>query len=377
MQAFLSASQPSCARCLPRWRLAVGVGFVALLRLLVRLPDNDASSIIGLPPKGGYVRMKDPLAYLNVTVVPAYPPVQSLFSCQAESLGTDDPSESHKLVFLHVLKTAGTTLRQYLAKYASKCHLGWLEVQCSAPDPSTIGPLSEEWVSRAQRSPCKAKSHVLRSGLKRRKTEPVRNGFVSSSIDIMGGHMPLGTGRAWPSASGEDRAHYISFFRNAATKYVSGESFWKPETDLNELVKETKQKVHRALQRNEYHNKYAIYLLTPEQRDKYSGSISEGSVQVMVNLLERNVLAGVTERMDQSMELLQNLVDNGPKATDIFQERIEANPSKLSSSTVMDELVQDVEFMSELLECVKFDQQISDFAVALHLRQYASIERVN
>ena len=181
----------------------------------------------------------------------------------------------------------------------------------------------------------------------------------------------------------------------------SGEAFWKPELSLADLLSETKEKVRKAARTRSYHGRYDTYLITPAQRSDMARegegrsrtAIDERALMVMSNLVKHEVVVGITERLSDSMELLRRLIDNDGDVADLFVryglrdggerdgagyeqgDGMKINPSKISSSTVMLELRKDERFMRDLLEVVKYEQQVSDFAMALHLRQHASLRR--
>jgi hypothetical protein len=53
--------------------------------------------------------------------------VEPLFTCQNfESAPNNLPGRAKKLVFVHIFKTAGTTLRGLFKRYAYACNAGWL-----------------------------------------------------------------------------------------------------------------------------------------------------------------------------------------------------------------------------------------------------------
>jgi len=356
---------------------------------------NNASNISAHLSERGFLQEKKPPLQLSWMNASSGPFVRPISTC-----GSSKQYEG-KLVFVHVLKTAGTTLRAFFADYARKCKVGWAEMQCSAPDVNSIGIGMGEWRSRKKRNPCLLKRFVPRSGKFSWHTHmhTINNTFVEENADIIGGHIPLGTGNVWTKVKDETRdgklknVNYITFFRNAATKYVSGEAFWKPEKTLSDLVAETKAKVQKEVSLEHYHTKYSTYLITPSQREEMESrghrlSIEDQALTIMLNLIRHDVTVGITERLPQSLELLQRLIDSSGNVTDLFvrygmrsgssrmgsSSSTQINPSKISSSTVLKELKKDAAFMTDLLECVKYEQQMSDFALALHSRQYANLE---
>ena len=48
------------------------------------------------------------------------------------------------------------------------------------------------------------------------------------------------------------------------------------------------------------------------------------------------------------------------------------NPSRLSTRSIVERLREDELLFLDVLEYTKYEQQISDFCLALHLRQYSA-----
>ena len=109
--------------------------------------------------------------------------------------------------------------------------------------------------------------------------------------------------------------------------------------------------------------------------------------RIKKNILAYNVTVGIVERMSESMEMLQYLLDGDGEATPTFREfglkeRDEearegrrGNRSPVSASALLEHLRKDEEFYGKLLEYVKYEQQITDFALDVHVRQHESIRQ--
>jgi hypothetical protein len=94
----------------------------------------------------------------------------------------------------------------------------------------------------------------------------------------------------------------------------------------------------------------------------------------------------MTERMPASLEILHYLIDSDDGARDLFEAegmpnkggqqisevRIR-NPAEIPTSAVLSELAKDPVFYIKLLEYVKYEQQVTEFALQIHIHQHESI----
>jgi hypothetical protein len=106
----------------------------------------------------------------------------------------------------------------------------------------------------------------------------------------------------------------------------------------------------------------------------------------METLKENKVLFGIVERMSESLEMLQHVIDKDRELDDLFEsfgmvpaganktEEVIRNQSKLSSSEVLAEVEKDKEFMKLMREYVKYDTMVYEFALDMHMRQYESFQ---
>jgi hypothetical protein len=141
--------------------------------------------------------------------------------------------------------------------------------------------------------------------------------------------------------------------------------------------------------------------LTPGQAEEFgsntdefmkatSGEISQKEQFAMIkaktamnNMWKYNVIVGMTERMEQSMEILKyvflkNADSKRVSELDQVTDGTEINVSKkgeVSTSSVLDELKKDTEFISIFQEYVKFEKLINDYAMNMHLMQYEQMAK--
>jgi len=373
------------------------------------------------------------------------PNIGPIFRC-----ATNPTFRRNKLAFIHVFKTAGSTIRNFFDAYSDWCFAGWaIVVGCATVDVDTIGSnrrkelppidatsndgdVGDVWNATYPipgEPPCCLKRTWNRTGTKRWKMD-VDNRYVAQELDIIGGHLPLGVEDVWKNTAhlpreiqGDIGVTYLTFIRNGVDKLVSGTSYKTKNPTVEGVIDKIRTDVEQYLARGEYQAKYGEYFITPRQKKEYAqqgGTLTaeELSVEQMANLLEYNVVVGATERMSDSLHLLQSLIDEDGEATELFEEfgmvaldgasnntnsdkpkqtegmkkraeKIDTggkkdedevplviNPSKLSTRSIVRKLKEDGKLFLDVLEFVRYEQQITDFALALHLRQFRDRPKV-
>jgi len=221
-------------------------------------------------------------------------------------------------------------------------------------------------------------------------------------VDVFAGHYPLGAMTLIPSWSvyhpdneiGEDssQVQYMSFFRDAVSKFVSAKMYHRTGTK-EEHVKRIKNEIEKNVLEGRYYEKYSRYLISPDQREymKQNGiklNIEQRTNLICNNLLKYNVLVGIMERMSESMELFQHVLDSKDEVVDLFVQygmktkdgkdaptsvSRASNVNPISTSSIVEELEKDEHIYPMLKEYVKYEQQITDFANVIHARQYESM----
>lgn len=372
----------------------------------------------------------------DVNVLPSAE-LRPVFQC-------NDAIRWNKFVFVHVFKTAGSTLRAFFRAYAQRCHAGWATiVECNQANAYSVGKGSEIWTNGRQETDCVLKDTVLRTGAQHFSGEVIPrtevkiepdNNFIAREMDMFGGHLPLGVGSVYGTKGGpdEERAtldyvHYLAFFRNSADTFVSSvlqvNKALAKKQKTEKIIAIVQERVHRNLGEGKFRQRYKDYLITPQQRNETTeprkqqnhsprkpNMVEDETVQVMMNLLQFRVTVGITERMSQSLELIERQIDSDGAVTDLFTEfgmtrassnrandlpstsktngasssssvsqndndkaaaaAAARNVSPISTSALIKTLMSDKPFFSSMLEYVKYEQQITDFALALHFKQY-------
>ena len=263
----------------------------------------------------------------------------------------------------------------------------------------------------------------------------ITSSMVVSQLDILAGHLPLGAGdHAWRRDDNNNNGvvvvdqtstsnpthhnnnntiiHYVTFFRHPVTKFVSGIMYQKKDQNYSydDIIELIRHRVRGERAQGKYREGYSAYLLTPQQKEVYYGnnfSVNSSTVEDRTQQILRNLsdlrkyhlLVGIVERMSESLELLQFVIDGDYEQTYLFESygmkkrqqgdlkgdnNGEANttvpakvnnPSKFSTESVVDELRKDADFYAVLEEYVKYDHQIYAHALNLHKMQYRQLLR--
>eukprot|EP00934_Nitzschia_sp_Nitz4_P006423 Nitzschia sp. Nitz4//scaffold247_size31676//11422//13657//NITZ4_007928-RA/size31676-processed-gene-0.33-mRNA-1//1//CDS//3329543949//6413//frame0 len=307
---------------------------------------------------------------------------------------TDFPA-THKssiLVFVHVFKTAGSTMRNFFQQYGQRqCPGSSCATLISCTNATIVAPANGDntWAN------CKMKNYLNRQGdvwqNSEKSQDNVNSTFLRDRVDIVGGHFRIGRLDHVVSDTPRNLRH-VAFFRDAAAKYVSGVIFMQTtqyrsnrqrrKPSIKSVIEQIQQEVDNT---DGFHKKYADYLLTPSQMQtclQQTCSAKEMADIVKENLIQYNVTVGVVERMRESMDVLYHVME--PQSSDpetrVFYQSFASsksrNVSPISTSQVMDELksIRNGTTYANMLQYVRYEQEITDFALQLHERQYALVQ---
>jgi len=223
--------------------------------------------------------------------------------------------------------------------------------------------------------------------------------MIEQSVDIVGGHFRLGTLDYLRSKDGsKTKVRYLSYFRDAVAKYVSSVVYVKKPKNWSreQLVAFIKKEAKANAKAGKYHVKYAEYLKTPWQFEgkllkskdikwvNMGKEAKELASLIIKNLIAYNVIIGITERMPDTLEVLQHVMDPAGEATEVFTKNgmvdakgkaqiKKSNVSPFSSSSIVEEVKKDAEAYAALVEYVKYEQMIYDFALEMHIKQHKAV----
>ena len=219
----------------------------------------------------------------------------------------------------------------------------------------------------------------------------VNTSFLETNVDILAGSLPIGSAHTWKDDTGERAdVQYMTFVRDPMHKYVSSILFNRPGLQVNETVALIKEAVSKAVKDGSYFDKYSTSFIMPIQRaifDQYNIRLTpeERANLAIKNLARYNVLIGITERMTESLKMLQHMLDEdgaldqlfesfGEKDADGKVDETGGNLSRLATEKIVTELENDADFMHTMREYIKYEEKIQQFALAMHLRQYESFQ---
>jgi Sulfotransferase family len=297
-----------------------------------------------------------------------------------------------KLIFLHVKRAGGTTVRALLRAYAYMCHASFVTIgRCENLGREFLDG-EENWsnlygsVPNAGR-PCllswseNRSGHVLSEGRGRVSTDFL----MKNEIDIVSGTVPYGCDESWQNKDGKQvEAQYVVLLRDPLTKYVSEFLYEHRMKNLtvSESVPLIRRKIQEEAANGTYHNVYSKFLITPAQKSWMAFErvpwTNERKLNLSLsNMVNQNMIVTIMEKMPQSFVLLQYLLDGVREVPSIFQ--YFANMDKINEPLginymnqtrgVLAALRSDKELMRVLRELLKYEQTIYDWGVRVHEAQ--------
>lgn len=327
------------------------------------------------------------------------PDIRPLWNCSS----TTNTSSYKKLIFVHIYKTAGSTFREFLLNYASRCHRGCAVIaRCSGlmiEYNEMIRNRSNNSNKRIKRNATywkngygreKGKTCIVQSVVYRNDTivmnydQPITNQFVQNHVDILVGHIPVNVHSNWEQEQREENEidtntttavtastatttninrnddensqhyqygqnQYVTFLRDPIDKYISGFLYATRHTHtfntVSEIIESIQTEIHERYINHRFYEGYTAYLLSPSQKSilynnsnkrrsnkrhdsrrrvESSLSSSEERVQerthfILSNLIHYNFLIGIVESMNESLQLIQYVIDGQYELTPFFQ----------------------------------------------------------
>lgn len=383
-------SLPSCHRSTARAVLLVIFFFHSFRYLrpwteLVKtneLPVGLAATTTSLPTEA----QLDQQSY-NVSKKFSSQPVtmDPMWSC----LRTRIPSERQKkLIFIHVFKTAGSSLRKLFLVYGKVCETGVSVLQRCSEWKLPKGHF-DAWDDGGKKK-CQLQFHQWRTNNTSKQilqNTVINSRFLQREVDLLVGHFPLGVHHAWSfggNHSKEEDYQYVTFFRDPIHKLVSGFVYSQRQHGnhlaFDDAVTEIKKYVTNERKKGKTMQGYSSYLLSPDQKKIPARRRAQ---QIKENLVEHRFVVGIVERITESMALLQYLLDGTRVLSGLFsvvstdhggKKSLLENKSHLSSSALVQTLLSDAPFAKILDEYVRDDTDLYNFALDIHRQQYNSIE---
>jgi hypothetical protein len=328
-------------------------------------------------------------SYFRFDPVPKDATLERMWTCSDN--GTPKDGRSKKLVYLHVSRAAGMTVRTLFRAYADYCKAGLALVSHCLDLGLEYMQGYEYWAngkgSQRAGENCFMSYSVNRTGHQSPfGPGPVNTAFLKESIDILAGKIPLGSDQYWMDSRGEHvDVQYVVFVREPLQKFVSEVLYANRLRNLtvNDAVEliGTYTASQRSLGR--YHEKYSGQFITPEQRHWATShgvlwSPDRRTNLTLANINNKNILVGVTEHMQQSVKLLEFVIDNEHEVPSLFKffgsdERLLVR-GKLGTKNMTEPVVQQIRnnatMLGLVMEYLKFEEIIYDYCLQLHDRQY-------
>lgn len=291
--------------------------------------------------------------------------------------------------FVHVYKTAGSTMRDFFREFATVCKKSLaLVISCHGSDIEK----------------CKLKASLNAP----QSIQSVNGTILHDHFDILGGHFSFGMAdaifsNANSTPNGAPQVRYMVFLLQPLTRFISSILYKQNRGDehrqntVEETAEYIKTRIRSSRENGEYLCSIYKYLLTPEQREmKYEQEqthkemVAHKAQLSIDNLVTYNAIVGMTEMFPQSMEIFEQVmgqIDTSARKEeeeeqDLFSryigEEVTRNVSNrkgITTSSVLKELSKDDAFMAIFREFVKYEQMIVDFAMDMHQKQYEAVKK--
>jgi len=345
--------------------------------------------------------------------------------CGDEEPMTSNPNRPF-IVFVHIYKTAGSTLREFFASYAYICNKALMLLVGCTGVKSRVLKSTNNWDScRLKYTQYSNGNEYIQESDEMNDDEvriypTVNTTIIQSNFDILTGHYRIGLLDSTPL-----NTRHVVFFRQPLERYVSSILYRAKEQSLHkkETIEDTaqyiKDRVFDSRKRGDYLESVFKYILTPiqvEETRKKKSTTAEKTNIAINNLVNYNPIVGFTETFQDSMLILEHaLLPNEfssegreERLEEIFDAYVEEDMSdttnttasdneeegddmsnyidtrknlsimgSISTSSVVAELKKDDRFMPIITEFLKYEQMVVDFALKMHRLQYDMVMQSN
>jgi hypothetical protein len=313
--------------------------------------------------------------------------LEPMWTCS--DMGRTVPDRQKKLIFVQMSRSAGSTIRALLRGYASYCKAGIAIVtNCIDLGLEHMNGI-DRWING--RSSVRSWQDCYLSYAANRTGYEIPVHRVSSMlleyipVDILAGHIPIGSDECWSNGKGEHvDVQYVVFFRHPIDKYVSEIMFLhkdQSEMSIGEAVDLLNKTITTELTTGNYHEKYSNHLITPEQKEWAEKEgvrwLPERRTNLsLINLFSKKVLVGIVERMPQSLQLLEFVMDGRkdiPSMFRFFSSDEKIFETKNRTDEIVERIRQDLSMTRMIQEYLKYELQIYQHAMLIHKKQYSWI----
>ena len=314
---------------------------------------------------------------------------------------------SSKLIYLQVFRSGGSTIRALLKVYRSLCHVGIATVShcLDLGYPSIVTPLENQsststWYNSASQSPhfmseCQLTELEERNGTRHEINLKISNPLSTYTlekhgVDILAGRLPLGSGAFWTDAASNRRvdARYLIFFRDPLSRFVSQFLTSPPRNKnhtLSVLLSNMYSRVRTRMAQGEHQERLSNFLITPEQRYWAEQESVQWNLDRQVNLsksnlVQNNVVVGILERLRQSLQLVQHVIDGENQLSTAFKTfssttginsiaSFNMKQSRERTKAVVQAIQANATFQAMMDEYLQYEYEIYNFALYLNTIQ--------
>lgn len=245
-----------------------------------------------------------------------------------------------RVVFVHVFKAAGSTIREMLRHYAVQCGRKWVCL-VSCDKKKLVG----------DRIACKVKDIIDDRGRKHRvrghpSLEKIRN------ADIVGGHISTGISDLYDGYN----VHFITFLREPMASVASSVRYGNPKFSIERVVATIKSKIAKGVHRN------AVHYISPR-----------GNYREAIGLLKNFDLVGIVDNWEVSLSLLREFLGGGGKWQNLKKTQRNKSHGKFTTSDVLNRM--DKPSLARFANYTKDERRLYEAALEAHRNTCATISR--
>ncbi len=301
------------------------------------------------------------------------------------SCDDDTSTRRNKVFYLHMSRSAGSTMRPFFRAYSKVCQrsIAAVNICVDLGIESTSG--NDQW-QNGELSPYAA-TECLLSGPTSRDGDAIEsqlNGRVSSQFltendfDVLTGNIPLGS-HMWT----EQAVLYVVMIRQPMARFVSEMIFryGSERMSIPELVALVQRTTATRLQAKNYRDSYSSYFITPEQKKWADVENIELTTETRMNLALNNlvsnkVLVGLVERLPESLQMIQYAIDSNHEVDNLFTffaspiETVSIMQGNNRTNDVIKAIEEDETLHAHLQELLKYESRFYEYAHQLHEHQY-------
>lgn len=221
--------------------------------------------------------------------------------CRPGSAGTSDTS----VVFIHIFKAAGSTIRDIMRKYAESCDRSWAcLIHCDKEDLVREVGSKKKKIKSVKRKAirCDVKDTVNPPG-DDLEGESTPRASELAGIDLLGGHVTYDLRVVFDPVPNH-RVHFITVIRSPETSLISG--FRQVHREWN--FRQVQAAVRRVLEEGTLVTAAVKYLGSNSSSFHNARDRSGWYAQAMSNLRQFS-LVGIMDKMDITMRMLEAWLD--------------------------------------------------------------------